>query len=71
MWELTKSDGEGGDLFEYLMLRLRLVKGVKLSELHDRFGEQTQPIAERAAFLQNMDCFCLTEKGSRLLQKAF
>ena len=71
VWELTKSDGEGGDLFEYLMLRLRLVKGVKLSELHDRFGEQTQPIAERAAFLQKHGLLLFDGERISLTPKGF
>lgn len=71
VWELTKSDGEGGDLFEYLMLRLRLVKGVKLSELHDRFGEQTQPIAGRAAFLQKHGLLLFDGERISLTPKGF
>lgn len=71
VWELTKSDGEGGDLFEYLMLRLRLVKGVKLSELYDRFGEQTQPIAERAAFLQKHGLLLFDGERISLTPKGF
>ena len=50
-WEMAVQDGEGGDLFDYMMLKLRLNEGVVLSELHNRFGEETEPIRKRAEFL--------------------
>ena len=52
VWKLVEQDGEGGGMFEYVMLRLRLREGVNLPELRALFGVDTTALERRASFLQ-------------------
>lgn len=52
VWSLVKQDGEGGGLFEYVMLRLRLREGIEFHELRSLFGADTTALERRAGFLQ-------------------
>ncbi len=46
-------DEDGGGLFEYIMLRLRLKEGLKNSELKQNFGKQFSPqFIKKAKFLE-------------------
>lgn len=64
-------DGFGGDFEEYVMLRLRLSSGLRLSELKARFGEScVNEIIKKAPFLKKNglvsfdgESLSLTEKG--------
>lgn len=71
VWDMVVPDGEGGDLFEYLMLRLRLTKGVKLSDLQEQFKEPTEPIAKRAQFLQKHGLVLFDGERVTLTAKGF
>lgn len=64
-------DDLGGDVEEYIMLRLRLKKGLLLSELKELYGENPLvKIKEKAPFLKEQglidfdgERLCLTRKG--------
>lgn len=69
-WSLVYEDGEGGDVFEYAMLRLRLTEGISLADLKQRFAVDTEPVKNKAEFLQKHgllqfdgDRIVLTPKG--------
>lgn len=64
-------DGTGGDAQEYIMLRLRLKEGLKLSKLSESYGESAaKNIIKKAPLLKKNglaefdgESFSLTEKG--------
>lgn len=47
-WSLRQSDGAGGDLLEYAMLRLRLREGLDLQEAQIRYGFDAGVCMDRA-----------------------
>ena len=71
VWELTCEDGEGGSLFEYVMLKLRLKEGLSLSALKKKFNEETEPIAKRAEFLQQHGLLTFDGEQISLTPKGF
>ncbi len=64
-------DGIGGDKTEYIMLALRLSRGLKFSEFEERFGKLSQKFIDRAKMLREL-CVIddkhihLTDKGMLL-----
>lgn len=71
VWEMAEPDGSGGDLFEYVMLRLRLKEGVNLGDLNRRFGQDTAPLARRAEFLRKHGLVCFDGENISLTAQGF
>ena len=65
-------DNSGGDSEEYIMLRLRLKKGVLLSELEKLFGEKpVLKIKEKAPFLKEQGLIEFDEEKLALTRKGY
>ena len=52
VWDLAERDGEGGDWFEYLMLRMRLREGIGLTDFSNRFKVDTAALLQKAKQLE-------------------
>lgn len=69
--ESTVSDGSGGDKAEYMMLRLRLAAGLRLSDYRARFGEDLPdgvrdaalPLVRAGLVHLTEDAIALTDRG--------
>ncbi len=65
-------DSFGGDAEDYIMLRLRLKKGLKLSELKDLYGEKPLiKIKEKAPFLKEQGLIDFQGERLSLTRKGF
>ncbi len=66
------SDGNGGDFFEYCMLRFRLSRGVDRKELEQRFGAAlTDRLFKKAELLKNTEWIALENDNLRLTVRGF
>ena len=64
------SDGEGGSMEEYVMLRLRLTEGLTETGMKERFGTQISQKMHDAASSPVMKPYCTCDaKGIRLTRK--
>ena len=64
-------DGEGGSIEEYLMLRLRLSKGIDYNDLQKRFNISCERIKNKAESLKKHGLTSTTEQGFNLTEKGF
>ena len=71
VWELCVPDGNGGDLEEVLMLRLRLCEGISLPALRQQFSLDTASLAKRARFLQKQGLVHFDGEQLRLTPRGF
>lgn len=71
VWKLVEQDGEGGGVFEYVMLRLRLREGVRLDALRSLFGTDTSALERRAGFLQKQGLVRLDGETLSLTPQGF
>ena len=66
------SDGDGGDFFEYCMLRLRLSRGIDLILLEQRFGkDKADGLLKKAELLQNSGLIEIQNGSLRLTVNGF
>ncbi len=71
IWSLKEQDGKGGDIFEYLMLRLRLKEGVNLSQIKKLFGVEIDELLQCAKKLQKHGLVCVDGEHIFLTPKGF
>ena len=63
----TLPDGSGGDKDEYIMLALRLSRGLKFKELWERFGTAVSPkFIEKAKFFEKQGLLTVNDTGISL-----
>lgn len=66
------SDGDGGDFFEYCMLRLRLSDGIDFAELSRRFGrEKTDILKAKAERFKSTELLTVSDSKLSLTVKGF
>lgn len=71
-WELIQQDGIGGNLEEYLMLRLRLCEGIRWDMLKKRDKQfDLSELQKRAMPMQRAGLLCCDETGIRLTKEGF
>ena len=68
---MAEYDGEGGDWFEYLMLRMRLREGIALTDFSNRFGVDTSALFKKAEQLEKHGLLEITGDRIRLTPNGF
>ena len=71
VWRTVEEDGQGGDWEEYLMLALRLARGLDLAQAAQRYGIDTAGLARRAAPLVQQGLAVLEDGRLRLTDSGF
>ena len=71
VWNMAECDGEGGDWFEYLMLRMRLREGIALTDFSNRFGVDTFALFKKAEQLEKHGLLEITGDRIRLTPNGF